>query len=161
MSLTPGDPTWNNHVAAGEAYSAENFLIGVGGTFAHLQLFNPVGSGIRVRLRSVHGILTALFTGFVRRHDVALATLGLPAGFVVENLLGGGAAAVAEMRSSQPAALVGAEMWRLNAPANVPAIYPPAGREWGQDLLEGQGILVAGAAAQTTIVNWQWAEIPL
>ena len=86
---------WLEHVANGEAYASENFLIGVAGQFPHLQLFNPIGSGKRVRLRSVHATgLPAQFGG-VSRHDTPLATLGLPATFVIENLLAGGPVGVA------------------------------------------------------------------
>lgn len=161
MPFERDDSTWSKHVRAGEAFSAEDFLVGVGGTVALLQLFNPVASGIRVRLRSVHAIGNAAQAVNVRRHDVALATLGPPAGFVVENLLGGAAANVGEIRSAQPAAAVGTIFWQLNAPANTPAIYPPEGREWGHDLLEGQGVLLQAAAGVTLIVNWQWVEVPL
>ncbi len=153
--------TWNDHVMEGEAFSAENFLIGAGGLVPHIQLFNPVGSGIRIRLRTVHTILSVLTSSQVARHDVALPTLGLPVGFIVENLLGGGAAEVAEMRSDQVTPAVGLPFWLVSSPANVPAIYPPQGREWGIDLLEGHGVLVQGASGATMIVNWQWVELPL
>jgi len=161
MSLVNPSQKWLNNVAAGEAYSAENFLVGLGGTVVQIQLFNPVASGKRIRLRTVHGILAAVLAVNIRRFDTALATLGLPAGFVVENLLGGGPAEVAEMRSDQPVLATGTVFWQLNAPANIPAIYPPKGREWGHDLLEGQGIHMQFAAGVTGIVNWMWAEVDL
>ncbi len=153
--------TWAEHVMAGEAFSAENFLIGVGGTVAQIQLFNPVASGKRIRLRSVHSIITVASGVNLLRHDTPLGTLGVPAGFVIENLLGGGQAEVAEMRSDQPVAAAGSLFWQLGAPGSVPAIYPPGGREWGHDLLEGQGIHMQGAVGLTSIINWQWVEIPL
>jgi len=145
----------------GEAFSAENFVIGVGGTVAHVQLFNPIASGVRVRLRSLHAIATIATNVNLARHDTALTTLGVPVGFVIENLLGGGSAAVAEMRSESPAAPVGTLIMQLGAPPSVPAFYPGGGREWGFDLLEGQGILVAATSGVTIIVNWQWVEVPL
>lgn len=161
MSLAVPSQAWLNYVANGEAYSAENFLIGVGGTFAQIQLFNPVASGKRIRLRSVHAISPIAVTSQVVRHDTPLATLGLPLTFIVENLLGGGAAEVAEMRSDQPIAVAGSVFWTVNAPPSEPAIYPPHGREWGQDLLEGQGIHIAATVGATSIVNWMWAEVDL
>ena len=95
---------WLDHVANGEAYSAENFVIGVGGVLAHVQLFNPVASAKRLRLRSLN-ITSGTAIGMnLLRHDTPLTTLGLPAGFIVENLLGGGVAEVAEMRSQSPVA---------------------------------------------------------
>ena len=161
MTITRASNTWVRHVKVGEAFSAENFVVGAGGLLAHCQLFNPLASGIRVRLRSVHAILGVAVGVNVSRHDVALTTLGPPAPFVTENLLGGGPANVAEMRSESPVAAVGSIFWQLNAPGNVPAIYPPHGREWGYDLLEGQGILLQAAAGITLITNWQWVEVPL
>ncbi len=154
-------PTWSDHVAAGEAFAAENFLIGAGGTVAQIQLFNPVGSGKRIRLRSLHDILVAAIAATIFRHDTPLSTLGLPAPFIVENLGPGGVSEVAEMRSDQPVASTGSSFWSLNAPGNMPAIYPPKGLEWGHDLLPGQGIHVTGAVGITVIINWQWAEVPL
>ncbi len=153
--------SWAKYVAAGQAFSAENFLIGAVGTIASIQLFCPLASGIRVRLRSVHSIAVAAQTVAINRHDVALTTLGLPAGFIVENLLGGQPVAVAEMRSQAPVLTLGASFWSLTSPGAVPAIYPPGGREWGHDLLPGQGIHLAALAGATLIVNWQWAEVPL
>jgi hypothetical protein len=153
--------TWSEYVANGQAFAAENFLVGVGGTFAEIQLFNPVASGVRVRLRSAHNILVLGAGIALRRHDVALATLGLPAGFIVENLLGGGPAEAAEMRSAAPVAVDGTTMWQMSAPPNIPAIYPGEGREWGMDLLEGQGVLMQAAAGTTIIINWHWVEVPL
>lgn len=152
---------WNQHVRAGQAFSAENFVIPGGGLLGHIQLFNPAGSGIRVRLRSAHQIATSVSNSNVRRHDVALAVLGPPAGFISENLLGGQPAPAAEMRSAALAAAVGTTFWTVNAPANVPAPYPPGEREWGHDLLPGQGILFQAAAGVVLIVNWQWVEVPL
>ncbi len=154
-------PNWSDYVMNGEAFSAENFVVPGVGVIAHVQLFNPVASGVRVRLRSLSctsGVATALN---IVRHDVALATLGLPAGFIVENLLGGGPAAVVEHRSLAQVAAVGSIFWQIGSPANDVALFPPGGREWGFELLEGQGILIRGAATAAVIVNWQWVEVPL
>lgn len=151
---------WSEYVANGEAFGAENFVIGAGGLLAHIQLFNPLASGKRIRLRSLNATLgTAIGINF-RRHDVALATLGVPAGFIIENLLSsGGNPLLAEMRSESPVAALGTVGWQLSANANTPAIFPPEGREWGFDLLEGQGVLLQAAAGVTEIINWQWAEV--
>ncbi len=152
---------WSQNVREGEAFSAENFLLGLVATQVHIQLLNPVGSAVRVRLRTVHAILPVAIAVNVARLDAPLATLGLPVPFIVENLLGGQPVAVAEQRSASLAVAVGSVFWQLNAPANEPAIYPPAGRDWGHDLLPGQGLVLVATAAQTLIVNWQWVEVPL
>lgn len=161
MPLARGNTTWQSHVRNGEAFSAEDFIIGSGGLVPHLQLFNPVGSGIRVRLRSVHETMTVARSLNVRRYDPPGSILGPPAGFVIENLLGGGPAAVAEVRSNNGAIPVGSPFWLLQSNANEPAIYPAQGLEWGHDLLEGHGIVLVGGAGQTLIAMWQWVELPL
>ncbi len=159
--------TWSKHVANGEAFSAENFIIPGGGLLGHMQLFNPVlpppgRSPVRVRLRSVHQITAVgIAASNVRRHDVALAILGPPVPFINENLLGGQPVPVGEMRGAALVAAVGSTFWQLNAPVAQPAIYPPEGRDWGHDLLPGQGILLQAAASVVLIVNWMWVEVPL
>lgn len=157
-----GDNSWSQHLSNAEAFAAENFVIGVGGTLAHIQLFNPVASGVRVRLRSVHAVSPLPVLVNVNRYDTPLTTLGVPVGFAVGNLLGGtNPPESAEMRSEQPVGILGSVFWQLNALASTPAIYPPNGREWGHDLLEGQGVLLQAGAGVTLIVNWHWVEIPL
>lgn len=151
---------WLEHVANGEAYSAEDFIIGSGGLYPHLQLFNPVGSGIRVRLRSVHAILAVLNVN-VRRYDPPGVILGPPAPFVVENMLGGGPAAVAELRHDNIVIPSGPAFWLIQAPGSTPGVYPPEGQEWGHDLLENNGVLLQGNPGTTLIANWQWVELPL
>ena len=152
---------WRQHVENGEAYSAEDFILGAPGTFPHLQLFNPIGSGKRVRIRSVHETMTAARTVNVRRYDPPGAILGPPAGFVVENLLGGGPAAVAELRRGNIVVQSGAPFWLLQSNANEAGIYPARGQEWGMDLLEGHGILLSGTLNTTLIAMWQWVELDL
>lgn len=130
--------------------------------FAHVQLLNPGGSGKRVRLRSAHVIASVGVGVSLRRFDTPLTTLGLPAGFIVENLNSAipPGSEVAEMRSESNVAALGTTIWQGSAPPNQPAIYPPEGREWGFDLRPGQAILFQAAAAVTLIVMWQWIEVP-
>lgn len=154
-------PDWSDYVANGEAFAAENFLVPGGGLRAHVQLLNPVASGVRIRLRSLSCTSGLALAHDVCRHDTPLATLGLPVTFITENLLGGGPASAVEHRSVAQAGASGSVFWQISAPANDVALFPPEARQWGFDLLEGQGLLVRSAAAQVVIVNWQWAEVPL
>ena len=153
--------TWQEHAANGEAFSAEDFILASGGLYPHVQLFNPVASGIRVRLRSVHQILTTAVLSNVRRYDPPGAILGPPVPFIIENLLGGGPAAIAEVRHANLVAAVGSPFWLLQAPASAPAMYPVRSQEWRHDLLEGEGIVLQGNPGTTLIANWQWVELPL
>ncbi len=160
--VTTGE-VWSSHVANGEAFSAENFVIGAGGLFAHVQLFNPAGSGKRIRLRGLHSISVVASTINVRRHDTPLTTLGLQPTFIVENLLSSVSpgSEVAEMRSESPVVALGAVLWQAGAPGNKPALYPGGGREWGYDLLEDQGLVCQAAAGATMIILMQWVEVSL
>ena len=155
-----GSHIWLDHVANGEAFGAENFMLPVGGMFNQMQLFNPVGSGRRVRLRSAHMTGVPANSATVRRHDTPLVIAVPPAPFIIENLLAGGPAGVGEMRSDTVVAAAGALFWAVNSPGSTPAPYPPQGREWGFDLLPGQGFMFAGPVGGTLIVNWHWVEVP-
>ncbi len=154
-----GSHVWLDYVAAGEGYAAENFMLAAAGMINQMQLFNPAGSGRRVRMRSGHMIGGAASSATIRRHDTPLATATLPVPFIIENLLGGGLPGLAEMRSDVVVAASGALFWSVNAAGSSPAPYPPQGREWGFDLLPGQGMLFAGPIGGTLIVNWHWAEV--
>ena len=124
--------TWNDHAANGEAFSAEDFIIGAPGLFAHVQLFNPVDSGKRIRLRSVHAVNVSIINMNVRRYDPPGAILGPPAPFIIENLLGGGPAPVAELRHVNALVQAGSPFWVIQAPASTIAVYPAKGLEWGR-----------------------------
>ena len=152
---------WNEYVENGQAFASENFMLAAPGLLNQMQLFNPVASSIRVRLRTVHAILSVAINVNVFRHDTPLATAGPFPGFSIENLLGGGVVNVGEMRSDTPVAASGSLFWQINAAANTPGMYPPEGREWGHDLLPGQGIHLTGIANTTLIANWMWVELPL
>ena len=153
--------TWLEHVANGEAYSAEDFILASPGLYPHVQLFNPVASGIRVRLRSAHMIFTGAQQANLRRYDPPGAILGPPAPFVIENLLGSGPPAIAEVRHGNIIVPSGTPFWLVQTLGAIPGAYPPEGQEWGHDLLEDDGVLFQGTAGTTLIVNWQWVELPL
>ena len=162
MPLAKGNTSWLQHVANGEAYSIEDFIIGVGGMFNHVQLFNPVGSGRRLRLRSANHLNLVVIGAHIRRHDVPLTILGPPAPFAMENLLGGGPLPVAEVRSDRLAVVTGSAFWLIRSAAFDTGVYPPKGMEWGHDLLPGQGILMNSVVVGGIfIINWQWVELPI
>lgn len=154
---------WHGYIARGIAYSAENFLVPAGGLINHLQIRNPPGSNVRIRIRQISTAVNFAVVANIARHDVALTTLGLPVGFGIEPQLDPviPIPAKAEMRSEQPAVVLGSVFHQMVAPANVIAIYPPNGIEWGKSLLPGQSIHVSVVAGGLNIVNFQWAEIPI
>jgi len=155
------DDEWLGYVANGEAYAAEVFVAGVVGQLPFVQLFNPVGSGKRLRLRvwQPMALFALAINQNLRRHDVALATLGFFAG--PENLLGGGPAPVAEGRSINQVVMIGSLFWLFLSTGNTRKDYPPEGLDWGHDLLPGQGIMTNGSVGGFVLAGFQWAELDL
>lgn len=162
MTITAlDDDEWSMHVASGEAYAGEILRLGVGGEYPHAQLFNPVGSGLRVRLRSMQpmAIFGIAINTNMRRHDVALTTLGAFAG--PANLLGGGAAPVAELRHETNVALLGSPFWLILSAGQTRSDYPVKHLDWGYDLLPGQGFVQSGIVGGFLLSGFIWAEVPL
>lgn len=156
------DEEWSEHVRNGEAFAGVGLALGAAGMFSHVQLFNPVASGVRIRLWvmeafSVFGIAR---NQNVYRHDVALGAVSFFAG--PENLLGGGAAPGAEIRIASLAALAGSRFWLILAGANRRRDYPPLDQSWGHDLDPGEGIHTASSGGGAfTFAGFMWAEVPV
>jgi hypothetical protein len=152
---------WSDHVANGEAFCAEDLIAPGGGLVGHVQLFNPVASGRRVRVRYVEGfgLLGAAVNNNVRRYDTALTNLGPFYG--PANLLGGGPAPLAQLRNQAFAGVLGTAFWLLLSPLLVTPNFPPIDQEWGHDLLPGQGVLLNAGAGVSVFATFQWAEVPL
>ena len=72
------DDHWSQHVREGEAFSAMSIVFAVGGMASELQLLNPAGSGVRIRLRCMEPMqfFATAINGNIRRHDPPLANLG-------------------------------------------------------------------------------------
>lgn len=151
---------WSEHVASGEAYAAQAFQGAVVGMVPHVQLLNPVASGVRIRLRCLEpmGVLGVAVNTNVRRINTPLTTLG-PLG-IVENLLGGGDPSVAEIRA-QASALVGSGGWLILTGANVRTDYPVENQDWGVDLLPGEGAAANGTTGLSLLMGFMWVEVPV
>ncbi len=150
-------------ITEGAAYAAEQFIAGAAGRIAHVQLFNPVGSGRRVFVRYVSATrFGSAMNGNIRRFDEPLQTGSLASGFIIEPLGGGGGAAVAQLRTENLLGASGSVFHFLGGPANSPVSYPRQGRDWGHELREGEGILVNMAPAGVTLItSWQWYEVTI
>lgn len=161
MSHMPDDE-WSEYVANGEAFAAEVAVVAIPATMPLAQLFNPAASGVRLRLRCVESM--AFFGGpinqNVRRHDVALPSVGPPFGGP-ENLLGGGAAPAVEFRFDNPVAAVGSPFWLILSAGQTRKDYPALQLQWGHDLLPGQGLMHSGVIGGFIILGYQWIEVPL
>lgn len=152
---------WSEQVAAGEAFVAQGFQPAVAGMIPLVQLFNPIGSGVRVRVRCWNPIpiFSVAINHNIWRHDVALTVLGAFSG--PQNLLGGGAAPVAEVRTDSLLAGATSRFWLFLSAGNTRKSYPVEELDWGHDLLPGQGILNTGAAGSFVFLGMQWTELPL
>ena len=157
------DEQWNEHVMEGEAFTAESIVAGVGGMSPEGQIFNPVASGVRLRLRCLEmmAFVGGPINSNVRRHDVALPNLDAPPFGGPENMLGGGAAPAAEFRFDNVVALVGSPFWLILSAGQTRKDYSVLHQDWGHDLLPGQGMMMSGAVGGFLIIGWQWVEVPL
>ena len=152
---------WNHHVMNGEAFVGESLQGAVGGMIGVVQILNPAASGVRVRLRHLETmpIFAIAINTNPRRHDVALTTF---APFVAPmNLLGGGAAAVAELRNDSLVTAVGSPFWLILSAGNARKTYPALQLDWGHDLLPGQGIVLQSGVGQSILCGYMWVELPL
>ncbi len=167
MSLAQGrsivGTDWFTSMREGRCFAAENFIIPVAGFFGILQIFNPVASATRVIVQDISSTLGGASAPRIRRHDVALATLGPPAPFIIENLLGGGPAPVTEVRSASLAIPPGSPFWlMLASTADLLTTYPTDGREDAHILLPGQGLVTNQLFASLVNINmYLWTEEPL
>lgn len=157
------DDEWNEHVMNGEAYAAEHLTIAIPALIPLTQLYNPVESGVRVRLRCIEHM--AFFGGAInqniRRDDVALVSGSSPPFGPPQNLLFGGAAPKVEFRFANLPANVGSPFWLILSAGQTRKQYPPLQQDWGHDLTEGQGITNNGALGGFIILGYQWVEVPL
>ena len=155
------DDEWSELVANGQAYAGQALQVAIPAQIAHVQLFNPVGSSVRLRIRSLQpmAVFSIAINTNIRRLDVPLATFTPFAG--PENLLGGGAAPVGELRQDSLLANVGAPFWLFLSAGSTRKNYPPKALDWGQDLLPGQGIALQSSPGGFIVVGFMWAEVPL
>ncbi len=155
------DEEWSHSVAAGEAFAGEGFQAAVAGEIPYVQLFNPVDSGVRIRVRIMQPM--AVFAVFIntniRSHDTPLASLGNFG--IQENLLGGGPASVAEIRRATDLGQLGDRMWLILSAGNTRSAFPDEGLDGTHDLLEGEGIILNGTTGSFILCGWMWAEVPL
>ena len=153
---------WSEYVRNGQAFACTILATAVPAMIPEVQLFNPVGSGVRLRVRNLEPM--TLF-GFglnqnIWRLDTPITSTGVFG--IVENLLGGGSAPLAEQRFDNVAALPAAGRWWLFLVAgNTRVSYPAKPQPWGHDLLPGQGLMNNGAIGGSTFVGYEWAEVPL
>ncbi len=149
----------------GNSISGFHVIGSSGGNVGHLQLFNPVASGVLVHLHFIAQSAAAGFpTPSLYFHDTALTTLTVSQRLVVDRRVS--AAPVAELRSQLAGAnippftaLVGA----IGAAATNPTEVPRMQAELVDFvLLEGQGYLATpGIVTASVSAWWMWSEVPI
>ncbi len=144
---------WYNEIRAGRAFTRGHVLGASVGNYPHIQLFNPVGSGIII---IVHRILVNVEATEGLRLNIHNTAITTDQGKGT-NLLIGGDAAIGEVRSQDNAAQLGTLLWRIQVLASSPLDIV---KDWYLELGAGEGILV-----QTHLVNralyvaYDWSEL--
>ncbi len=161
MNAPLPDDEWAEYVANAQAFAGVSLQVAVPAMIAHVQLFNPVGSGVRLRIQNLQpmAVFSIAINTNIRRHDLPLATFTPFSG--PENLLGGGAAPAGELRQDSLVANTGAPWWLILSAGNTRKNYPPKALDWGHDLLPGQGIVLQSAPGGFIVCGFMWAEEPL
>ena len=144
---------WLNEIRAGRAFMSGTAIGASGGNYSHLQLFNPVGSGITIIVYAI--FVSTLSAGRVhkRTHNTALSSLSQTG----TNLLAGQSAAIGEIRSESPAALQGTRVMDFSTLAQT---LQEITRGWTFELGAGEGVLVVPNAVNVQIeANYYWIEL--
>ena len=146
---------WYAQIRASRAFVLGGAQASVGGQYGHVQILNPAATGVNVIVYSILAGKTTAGAILVHRYDTALATL-IGQGV---NLLAGGAAGLAAVRSGSNAAQLGTQMVEATSAAMA---FVPIMPGWSVQLGPTQGIVVL-----TDIVNervtatFEWIELPV
>lgn len=144
---------WFSEMRAGRTFSRGGNVSPGAAAFAEIQLFNPAGSGVTVLVYRLLAGAGANDATQIRTFNTALTTL-VGTGI---NLLAGGAAAVAEIRTNNPAALDGTQVSQTYAPANVTFERVDV---WSWELGAAEGIIIAAGAVNISLAaEFYWNEI--
>jgi len=153
VSVSANTERWLSEMRAGRGFGGFLNQVAVAAQNSHIQLFNPVASGITVIVRLVLFASVAAQGVHVSHHNTALTTLGATS----RNLLSGGAAPVAEVRSQTNAGELGSQFLGLNAAA---ATQLQVNAEWFTEVGAGEGVLISGASVNVELLgNWLWMEV--
>lgn len=145
---------WLSELRLGRAFGATMSVGPVAGQLPHVQLFNPVGSGVTVLVHYMAFVTTGIHSGALSHHNVALTTLGAN----IRNLLSGGPAPQAQIRAETNVAALGNTY--LGGDTNVPIdfVYGPM---WLTELDPGEGIVGRDTVANRQLRGaFMWIELP-
>lgn len=144
---------WLSEVRAGRAFVRGTYFGPAAGNNGHIQLFNPVGSLVNVVVRS---LLLATNPAGVLNMAVYNTALGTLIGAGV-NLLSGGAAGSAEVRTGSNVGVLGTLVGQYRVALDTP-IYPSP--EWFFELGAGEGVLVTSVNTDFNLsAVFTWIEV--
>jgi hypothetical protein len=144
---------WYAQIRAGKAFRFGADLAASVGNYSLVELWNPAASGVTVLAHSVRASNTTGGRVESSLHNAALVT-DLGAG---RNMLFGGAASVALLRTAQPAAWVGTVIDYL-------AALNPGWQDWANNwacqIPSGLGLIIGSYAVnQGMNVSFDWIEV--
>jgi hypothetical protein len=152
VSVSANTERWLSELRAGRAFGGRAYQPNVAAQFARAQLLNPVGSGVTIIARlAVFGSSFAASVN-VGHYNTALATLVATS----RNLLSGGAAPVAEIRTETGVASVGSQLFAATVLANTSL---QLNAEWLTELGAGEGLLFEESTVNLDLlVGILWME---
>lgn len=146
-------PYWMSELRAGRCFFRQLKVANLAANFSMFQLKNPAASGVVVEVFSLSVVLTGAAEYVISRNDTDLTT-DVGTGF---NLLTGGAASLAHVRSDQVAAIPGTSYGTADKIPSMPAEEQLPG--WFMSLSAGQGVQVSHNVLNTSIYGaFFWRE---
>ena len=152
LTVTATD-RWYTEIRAGRAFVFHGTLGPSAGNNSHIQLFNPAASGVIVIPVYCAARVSVEGPAFISQHNVQLAT-DVGAGV---NLLSGGAASAAHLRSNNNAGVLGTTIERLYLLANT---WVTVLENWHMEMDAGEGILFAPNNVNVQVdITFRWIEL--
>jgi len=145
--ITETDPTKNDKLAWGSTV-----ITGAAGVQGHIQLFNPVNSGVVIHVDSVVIFAASAVALNVTEHDTALTTLATTVDYRDRRVLG---SPVGQVRAQTNAGQLGNIRFRSTLGTAAELLPLDAFLE------AGQGLLVLAVTNNITLTaSYYWEELP-
>ena len=146
-------PFWLNEIRAGRGFVHSVRLAASVGNNGHVQLFNPAASGITVLVKRLSHSSGGAPLAHMTQHNTELTT---DAGAGV-NLLSGGGAAAAHLRSVDNSGVLGTIIGNHEIPATTPLLWFD---DWFMELGEGEGLVAVNGSVNVSInATFFWIEL--
>lgn len=146
---------WFRELRAGRCFGRGTNLTAAAGNNAHVQLFNPAGSGVNI---IVHSVIVWVGTAQIIRimeRDVAEVLVATG-----ENLLNGGAASLGEIRTRDGVILANPPIVEVSIPVSTP-FNPNPNIPWLYEIGPGEGVIIVANTIATQLgVTYLWNEVP-